>query len=1289
MKKILSLFLILLLLLSGQTAWAAKKDTSFQSLHPAAQEKGKLSKEAKAQKGKAGIQEYLIEFKSSLEPDEIPVPKTPGASSLIRKQAKGKAVISTLKAQAEKSQGRFAEKFKKEKVSHKSFYIANMMWVKTDYAKIEELAKDPQIKKIYLNQTIRLEPVKSAGSAQAVPAEILWNVKKVQADQVWAQGVTGKGTVVGIIDSGVDWSHPALKNSFRANAPDSTSAPDPALLPFSWYDSINYRSQPYDDEGHGTHVTGTIVGQTASAAIGVAPGASWIAAKALDSSGSGSGYTLLDAGQWMLAPGGDPAMAPDIINNSWGGGDNVDEWYRNMVKAWRSAGIVPVFAAGNQLPDEASLWPGSISNPSSYPESSAVAAIDSGNALAYFSRLGPSPYDAQIRKPDLSAPGVSIYSAAPGGSYSYGSGTSMAAPHLAGAAALVLSANPALSVDEVLFALQQSALPLTNTAYPSSPNMGFGYGLISARAAVELSRDGFTKTSLTGKVTDYTSGAPVPGAQVRVLEHPSMTPVRTDDDGTYRISGIPSGRYTLEVYHPRYGHTKQSVTAQAVSFNTFNVRARYLGPVHNQLTYDDGTAEDATVFTYSGSGFGVAFRPERYGLIRSVSGYFWGNDYPANTGTAMNLALYKADRNLVPTTELLLAPFKVQVKRGAWATFDLSAYGLRTDQPFVAVFTQVYGDSASPAMGRDTDSLTGTNHSYFYFNDGSVDPLEIEYPTGSWMIRAGMDYSLADPIITGVKPGTQKDGIYYTSGVEATVSGTAAGAKTVGIWQNGSMIGESAVSGGAFSAPLSLDEGANAVRAALLTEGAPSVYSKEIHIVQDSVSPVLQITSPAPGTVETRSVTVSGNVKEANLAALTINGTAVTSDPDGNFSSSVTLKTGRNAIVVQAADRAGHSAETTVEVTCLYEPPAPAAPSSLTAAAASHDSVTLAWSPAPEVAGYSIYRAASSSGTYRYIGTTDAMSFTDTGLTAGTTYYYKIQSYVTDGTGKAYSAFTAPVSAGPLMLSAPTALKASPAGSSVALTWGSVPGAAGYSVYRASSSTGTFSLIGSSTTAAYSSTGLTTSSTYYYKIRAYAMNGTTKVYGPYTAVVSAKPALTVPASLTAASSGYSSIALSWRAVSGATGYNVYRATSSAGTYSYIGTTTTTSYKNTGRTTGTTYYYKVRAYRTAGTSKVYSSYSGIVSAKPTLSVPGSFTARRSTSSSIKTAWTSVSGASGYEVWRAASSTGTYYLRTSRTTLSYTNTSLTTGKTYYYKVRAYRMAGTKKIYSAWSPVKSARP
>ena len=262
---------------------------------------------------------------------------------------------------------------------------------------------------------------------------------------------------------------------------------------------------------------------------------------------------------------------------------------------------------------------------------------------------------------------------------------------------------------------------------------------------------------------------------------------------------------------------------------------------------------------------------------------------------------------------------------------------------------------------------------------------------------------------------------------------------------------------------------------------------------------------------------------------------------------------------------------------------------------------------------------------------------------------------------------------------------------SIKITWNKAAGADGYKIYRATSKSGKYSAIKtvtSASTLSYTNTGLTTGKTYYYKVRAYTTINGSKVYGSYSSVVSAKPSLSKPTSKVS-SLTYSSNKVTWNKISGASGYEVYRATSKSGTYSKVKTITsgsTLSYTNTGLTTGKTYYYKVRAYRYVSGKKVYSSYSSIVSAKPSLSKPSLYLSAGSKKAYVK--WSKISGASGYEIYRASSKNG-YYSKvktiTSGKTTSYTNSKLTRGKTYYYKVRAYRYVSGKKVYSSYSSIK----
>lgn len=181
-----------------------------------------------------------------------------------------------------------------------------------------------------------------------------------------------------------------------------------------------------------------------------------------------------------------------------------------------------------------------------------------------------------------------------------------------------------------------------------------------------------------------------------------------------------------------------------------------------------------------------------------------------------------------------------------------------------------------------------------------------------------------------------------------------------------------------------------------------------------------------------------------------------------------------------------------------------------------------------------------------------------------------------------------------------------------------------------------------------------------------------------------------PANVTASSVSYNSLRISWKPVGSPSGYEVYRASSASGAYSLAGSATAASFEDTGLTAGRTYYYKVRAYTLSGAVKTFGAYSAVASAKPVPAPPASVKAAGLSGGSIGVTWGAVAGATKYEVWRCTTSpTGSFILVTTTANLSYTNTGLTAGKTYWYKVRAYRLVGSTKVYGDFSTVVNAKP
>jgi len=361
---------------------------------------------------------------------------------------RGRAVVNALRDVSGKSQKPVIDAIAAERAQGnagdvKSFFIFNGLATKANEKAIRRLAARGDVREVRYDRAIAPPRLKLSNTPVGPDTMVYWNIDKVHSPDVWAlnPNYDGTGVVVGSFDTGVDYTHPDLSPRYRGN--DA----------ISWFDPYGEHSTPYDNNGHGTHTTGTAVGGDASGAfIGVAPGARWIAAKGWDDSDNATVSSFHQVFQWFLAPGGDPANAPDVVNNSWG--MSPPDCYNDFqadVQAWRAAGILPVFASGNEGPG-----PSTVLSPGNYAESYAVGATDPDDVVADFSGQGPSQCDGEI-KPDIAAPGVGVFSSLPGGDWYELDGTSMATPHVTGAAAVLLSIDPTLDPDALESALSLGA----------------------------------------------------------------------------------------------------------------------------------------------------------------------------------------------------------------------------------------------------------------------------------------------------------------------------------------------------------------------------------------------------------------------------------------------------------------------------------------------------------------------------------------------------------------------------------------------------------------------------------------------------------------------------------------------------------------------------------------------------------------------------------------------------------------------------------------------------------------
>ncbi len=262
---------------------------------------------------------------------------------------------------------------------------------------------------------------------------------------------------------------------------------------------------------------------------------------------------------------------------------------------------------------------------------------------------------------------------------------------------------------------------------------------------------------------------------------------------------------------------------------------------------------------------------------------------------------------------------------------------------------------------------------------------------------------------------------------------------------------------------------------------------------------------------------------------------------------------------------------------------------------------------------------------------------------------------------------------------------------SLRLNWTATGGAAGYEVYRATAKAGPFTKIADATTASYTdSTGLTTGKKYYYQIRAYAGPDTDTTYSDFSDIAGKAPVPARPGSFKVSSKTYTSLKLSWTAVNGASGYKIYRSTTASGTYTLIKTITsgtTTSYTNSsGLTLGKTYYYKMRAYTMVSGNAVLGTMTADGSAKVMPGKTSSYTVEATTNpGELLHTWAAVTGATGYQIWRSDSADGPFTkVKTVKGATTWTETGLTSGQTYYYKIRAYRTVSGTNYFGAYTAV-----
>ena len=435
------------------------------------------------------------------------------------------------------------------------FWIDNIVLVQAPKDVIEQIAHRRDVVEVFENFTVTLPPREKDPIVQSHQTQPWDNIAHIGAKQVWqTYGLTGTGVRVGGLDTGVDIAHPDIAGKMVTNNPADPTYPG-GWGEFDANGNIIPGSVPHDSDQHGTHTTGTMIGGSASgSAIGVAPGARLMHGLVIPS-GSGSFTQVAGGMEWIIDPDNNPLTddGADVVNMSLGATGTHTAMVQptdNMV----AAGVFPSFSIGNSGPNASTTG-----SPGNVPSAYGVGATDSGDIIASFSSRGPvtwnvPPYVGTYTKPDISAPGVQIFSTVPGGEWEWSgwNGTSMAAPHVTATAALMRQANPSMTVAEMKQILAQTSLDLGTSGMDNT----YGWGRVNAFAAVSAALVGVG--TLEGTVTS--GGSPVGDASILVVS--SGQRVTTDAAGHYSVR-VVAGTHSIEA--SRFGYQTASASVNIVA----------------------------------------------------------------------------------------------------------------------------------------------------------------------------------------------------------------------------------------------------------------------------------------------------------------------------------------------------------------------------------------------------------------------------------------------------------------------------------------------------------------------------------------------------------------------------------------------------------------------------------------------------------------------------------------------------------------------------------------------------
>jgi len=629
--------------------------------------------------------------------------------SLDRSQ-RNTRLVKALKTKAAVTQGLHRGFLNNNGARHlRELWVINGMAVTARASIIRKLASRPGIGHIRLDSTLQA-PSTTFGVAS--PPE--WNLNLVHAPELWSLGYDGSGVVVANMDSGVDGLHPDLATRWRGG--DN-----------SWFDPHGQHATPHDSDGHGTQTMAIMVGGDAGgSAIGMAPGAQWIAVKMYNDAGLARYSDIHLSFQWLLDPDGDANTldAPDVVNASWGlvgtaGQCNTE--FNADIDALKTAGIAVAFAAGNDGPA-----PLSSLSPANNPQGFSAGAVDASLVVASFSSRGQSACDGGIF-PKLVTPGVNINTAdlSFGGLpfYAVVSGTSFAAPHVAGAMALLAQAFPGANVDQIEAALIQSAGDLGVAGADNS----YGYGFANVHAAYQLLLAG----AGGGSPPTITSTPPISATEGSPYDY---TVVASDPDGDALVFSLDEGPVgmTIDVSTGVIAWTPASnqVGANTVSVRVTDTSGQSAMQTYSVLVANLNEAPVATNNTYSLNA-GTTLGAAAPGVLDNdtdadgdtlsaalVSGAAHGNlsfngngsfSFTPNAGyTGSDSFVYRAYDGALYSNNATVSLTVNAVNKAPIAKNDSATAAKRTGTSYTSVAINVLGNDRDPDGSLDPSSVTIT-----------------------------------------------------------------------------------------------------------------------------------------------------------------------------------------------------------------------------------------------------------------------------------------------------------------------------------------------------------------------------------------------------------------------------------------------------------------------------------------------------------------------------------------------------------------------------------------------------